>query len=201
MRARRTMRRKGARALPVLAGLLIASAVLRLGDGRAVEAATELLGSARAHAADTPAGEVGELDGILAALKEREAALEARAAELDERAAVIAEGEAALAGQLAEIEAAEERLRALVKLADTAAEDDLARLAAVYESMKPAEAGRLFEQMPPAFAAGFLSLMRPEVSAAILAQVPPDIALAISVVLAGRNATNPPIAVAAGETE
>lgn len=187
--------------MPLLAGLLIASGVLRLGDSGAVATVSDLFDAGRAHAADTPPGDMGELDGILKALKAREAALDERAAKLEERAAVVAEGEAALAEQLAEIEAAEDRLRAMVKMADKAAEDDLTRLAAVYESMKPAEAGRLFEQMPPAFAAGFLSLMRPEISAAILAQVPPDAALAISVVMAGRNASNPPIAADTGDTQ
>ncbi len=187
--------------MPVLAGLLIASGLLRLGDAGTIATVSDLFDAGRAHAADTPSGGVGELDEILAALKSREAALDEREARLEERAAVVAEGEAALSDQLAEIEAAEDRLRALAKMADKAAEDDLTRLAAVYESMKPAEAGRLFEQMPPAFAAGFLTLMRPEVSAAILAQIPPDTALAVSVVMAGRNAGNPPVAADTGETE
>lgn len=188
------MNRNAARALPVLAGLVLSSALLRLGDAGAVEGIAELFETSRAHAADTPGGGVGELDEVLAALKEREAALDARAAELDERAAVIAEGETVLGAQLDEIEAAEADLREMVKMADDAAEQDVTRLAAVYENMKPAEAGALFEQMPPEFAAGFLSLLRPETSAAILARVPPDAAYAISVVLAGRNAGRRPIA-------
>ncbi len=201
MTRRPVRRRKSTRALPVLAGLLLASALLRLGDPAAIAGLRDLLDTGRAHAADTPGGDVDELDTVLTALKEREAALDAREAALDERAAVIAEGEAALAAQLAEIEAAEARLRDLVKMADKASEQDLTRLAAVYENMKPAEAGPLFEKMPPAFAAGFLSLMRPETSAAIMARVTPDAAYAISVVLAGRNAKNPPIDAATGEQE
>jgi flagellar motility protein MotE (MotC chaperone) len=82
-------------------------------------------------------------------------------------------------------------LRAVLAIADGAAEGDLARLTAVYESMKPKDAAPLFEKMAPEFAAGFLGRMRPEAAGAILSGLPPDMAYSISAILAGRNATAP----------
>ncbi|MDH3263637.1 MAG: hypothetical protein OEM24_06540, partial [Paracoccaceae bacterium] len=90
---------------------------------------------------------------------------------------------------LAAMAEAERNLRDLLTLADTAAEEDVARLTAMYEAMKPAEAAAVFEQMDPDFAAGFLGRMRADAAAAVLSGLPPEKAYALSVVLAGRNAS------------
>ncbi|MEP4475030.1 MAG: hypothetical protein ABJ024_08265, partial [Lentilitoribacter sp.] len=79
----------------------------------------------------------------------------------------------------------------LMALANTAAEDDLVRLTAVYENMKPKDASALFEQMEPGFAAGFLGRMRADAAAGILSGLSPQVAYSISVILAGRNADIP----------
>ncbi|WP_375262469.1 MotE family protein [Palleronia sp.] len=177
--------------MPVLAGLLVASGVFRLGDGPVATVVTELLASRSAHASSDSAPPEDEIAGLLAELNARQAELDERATELDSEADRVAEGREALRAQLDEVEKAEAELRELLKLADTAAEDDLSRLAQVYSAMKPAEAAALFEQMPPAFAAGFLGMMAPPASAAILAGMPPDAAYAITVMLAGRHADLP----------
>jgi flagellar motility protein MotE (MotC chaperone) len=76
-------------------------------------------------------------------------------------------------------------------LADGAAEDDLVRLTAVYEAMKPADAAALFQTMAPEFAAGFLGRMRAEAAAAVISGMTPESAYSISVLIAGRNALVP----------
>ncbi|WP_108894477.1 MotE family protein [Palleronia abyssalis] len=152
--------------------------------------ASEIVRVTQAHAA-TPEQPEDEIATLLAALQAREADLDAREEELQAEADRLEAGREALALQLEEIETAELELRELLQLADRAAEDDLSRLATVYENMKPAEAAPLFEQMPPAFAAGFMGLMSPAASAAILAAMPADVAYAISVMLAGRHADLP----------
>ena len=78
-----------------------------------------------------------------------------------------------------------------ISVADSAAEEDLSQLTAVYENMKPADAAALFETMEPDFSAGFVGRMRPEVAAAIMALLAPETAYAISAILAGRNANAP----------
>ena len=175
-------------ALPVMAGLVLASAFLRLGDSSPLH---RIAGDMKAHAATDPAVGDDEVETLLTALQTRQAKLEEREAELDTQAANLDRAKEELAAQLAAIENAEAELRDLLDLANSAAQDDLARLATVYENMKPAEAGPLFEAMPPGFAAGFLGLMDPAASAAILARLPPESAYAVSVMLAGRHADLP----------
>ncbi len=131
------------------------------------------------------------LPQILEIFQEREAELlegERRAAARD---AALDEAATAIADQLAELRAAEEKLANTLAMTDEAATADLARLATVYENMKPVDAAALFTEMAPAFAAGFMSMMRPEAAAAIMTQLEPNTAHLISIMLAGRNAGGP----------
>lgn len=184
-------RRRSNRVLWVIAGLLFASGLVRIADGSGLAIARELGALVGSATASSPKREV-DLDGVealLAALREREARLgeaEARLAER-ERAVVLAEEE--VKAGLARMAEAEASLRGLLTIADTAAEEDLARLTSMYEAMKPAEAAALFGEMEPGFAAGFLGRMRADAAAAVLSGLPPDKAYALSVVLAGRNAS------------
>ena len=179
--------------LTVIAMLLATSGLVRFGVGPAAAIAREVASlDAPAITPSTANCETPE-DVALAlyALKEREQRLDEREAELEKRLALLAEAEAAVNATLAELEAAEAELDATLSTANTAAEDDLARLTTVYETMKPAEAAALFSQMDPDFAAGFLGRMRPEAAAAVLAGLDPQTAYTISVVLAARNADVP----------
>ena len=128
---------------------------------------------------------------VLNRLQEREALLEARELALAERLQALAVAEATISENLQALVAAETALKATMALADTAAEDDLIRLTAVYENMKAKEASELFQAMDPQFAAGFLGRMRPDAAASIMAGLDPQTAYTISVVLAGRNANVP----------
>lgn len=179
--------------LTVIALLLTASGVIRFGGGPAAAIAREV--ASLEAPAITPSGENCEtpedVSLALSALDEREQRLDQREAEIEERMALLTEAEAAVNATLAELEAAEAELGATLSTASTAAEDDLARLTTVYETMKPAEAAALFAQMDAEFAAGFLGRMRPEAAAAVLAGLDPQTAYTISVVLAARNADVP----------
>ncbi|WP_306456516.1 MotE family protein [Flavimaricola marinus] len=133
---------------------------------------------------DTPAA-------LIEALQEREARVVAREARIADRMQAMAVAEAEIEEKIAELTEAEDSLAALLALANSAAEDDLNRLTAVYENMKPQDAAALFEAMEPAFSAGFMGRMRPESAAAIMTNLESQTAYLISVVLAGRNANAP----------
>lgn len=192
-------KRKGPRlraqigALPLLAGILIASGLLRLGDGTGQAIAREvgqIAGStARAAPPDQPADP--DLAPLVAALDARTERLDQREETLDARAAELAATEERLRAQLETLQAAKAELDGLLGIADEAAEADLGRLTAVYESMKPKDAAALFAEMEPQFAAGFLGRMRADAAAEIMAGLPPEIAYSMSVLLAGRNANLP----------
>jgi flagellar motility protein MotE (MotC chaperone) len=182
--------RKG---LTVIATLLAASAAIRFGAGPATAIAREVANLEAPGAALSDAGCQTPEDVTLAleALAEREERLVARRAEVDARIALLDEAEAAMEATLTELEDAEAELQATLSVASSAAENDIARLTAVYETMKPKQAAALFEQMDPEFAAGFLGRMRPEAAAAVMAGLDPQTGYTISVMLAARNADVP----------
>jgi flagellar motility protein MotE (MotC chaperone) len=175
--------------LSAIAGLLICSAALRMIgiSSEAIAASDQGALPATEQVRETPEQETAELDALLESFKERETTLADEEAQLNERAQVIEKMEAALSAKLLELEQAEASLRELLAIADTASEDDVARLTAVYENMKPKNAAIVFEEMEPSFAAGFLARMRPDAAASVMMGLKPKTAYAISVVLAGRH--------------
>lgn len=186
-------RRNGKRGvLWVIVLMLTTSALLRLGGpvGHAVAAGVLARGEGEPTQISVPEVDPN-LAVVLEKLQEREARLSAREAALELRLQALAVAEEQISRNLEALTRAEEELAATMALADTAAEEDLTRLTAVYENMKPKEAAPLFEAMDPQFAAGFLGRMRPDAAASILAGLDPEAAYAVSVILAGRNASVP----------
>lgn len=199
---RRTRR---ARVLPVVAGLLLASGLVRMADsdwramavGLAREAAaigdaTEPVQAGIPLAAESAAC-VADPDtaGLLEAFQSREARLSTRESQIADRMQALRLAESEIEEKLAALDAAQLRLEETLALSETAAETDLARLTAVYENMRPEEAARLFEQMAPDFAAGFVGRMRPEAAAPVMSLLEPQTAYSISAIMAGRNARAP----------
>ena len=161
----------------------LGSAGLRLG-----EFGTALAQDIAAPATTTAAP---ESDALLAAIRQREAALDAEAARLAERQQTLAVAEERLNEQLATVEAARAQLEETLALADRAAERDIAQMTAVYEKMKPEEAAAIFARMELSFAAGLLVRMKPEIAAEVLAGMEPDTAYAVTLMIASRNAAVP----------
>lgn len=186
----RTGRTRGV--LLVLATFLIASALLRFGEGvgKAFARASEPTGetsSPSVQACQTPE----DMKVLLGALQERGRKLEEREAALRVREQALRLVEQEVGQKITVLTSAEDDLRRMIAQTESAAENDVAQLTKVYESMKPKQAAALFEEMDPVFAAGFLARMRPEAAADVLAGLSPGAAHGISVILAGRNATVP----------
>ncbi len=195
MSAKKRSTRAGRGALWLIAGLLLASGIMRFASGAGPAIAREVEQMVNPAPVEVDAGVTCEppedVATVLDALAEQRAKLDAREKAIADRVATLNLAEQEIRENLAALKAAEEELKATLALADQAAEGDLARLTAVYENMKPKEAAALFEEMAPEFAAGFLGRMRPDAAAAVLAGLSPDTAYTISVVLAGRNANAP----------
>ncbi|MEP5731459.1 MAG: hypothetical protein ABJL67_19045 [Sulfitobacter sp.] len=210
--AKKQKRRTGRGAILIMALMLTSSAILRIVAGPA-EAVAEALAkpedaemamktsmaedtleggsNAATQAQEPPTINRTEIGDLLTALKEREKRVIEREKQLEMRGKALAVADIEITKRLETLEIAEANLRATLSLADGAAEDDLARLTTVYESMKPKDAAALFETMEPDFAAGFLGRMRPDAAASVMAGLSPDVAYSISVILAGRNANVP----------
>lgn len=193
VRARKRAR-PGRGSLMTIAGFLILSAALRLGMGASEVLAREQAeieqGTAR-EAVGASCEQPPDVQALLDAFKERETRLLAKETAIKERAHALKITNEAVLQKMEELKAAEEKLRETIALAESASENDLTRLTAVYETMKPKEAAELFEQMDPEFAAGFLGRMTPEAAAGVMAGLSPQSAYSISVILAGRNALVP----------
>ena len=189
--ARNNKKNRGRRGgvLAILGIAFAASVFLRVGNMD-----FQFVPPAEASDPDTMGSAAGPASPIRAALDEVTALrdqLRAREMQVDDRERAVEAAQILVEARLAELEAAEIRLQALIETSDQAAEGDLARLTDVYVTMQPEEAAALFAQMNPSFAAGFLSRMPADSSAAIMAELDPAIAYAISVVIATRNAAAP----------
>lgn len=177
--------------LHVIAAMLALSGTIRFGAvAWALAAPEEPPGHAGAPAdpACTGAADTTALLDVLRTREAKVAAREAEAARLGAAQAVVAQE---IEARLAELAGAEARLSRLVDVADNAAEDDVARLTAIYENMKPKDAAPMFEEMAPEFAAGFLARMRPDAAGSVLAALDPRRAYEISLLMTGRHADRP----------
>ncbi len=178
--------------LVFVATLLFASGGVRMatGVGPAIAFAEE-------HIAETegdqpvPASATPQIEPLIAALQAREVRISEREVAINDRLRALVVAEEELTKRLSELEAAEVSLSAALSLSETANDNDIARLTAVYENMKPADAASLFEEMSPDFASGFLVRMRPDVAAAIMTGLEPSTAYSISAIIAGRNENVP----------
>ena len=189
-------RRNGRGSVLLICCLLIGSAAIRIGSeaGKAVATESPFPVPATAEVTDAPAGseEVKpEFSEMLRAFREREERIERLERQIDMRQKALEVADAEIEKRLQVLQDAENSLRSMLAIADTAAEDDVVRLTSVYENMKPKVAAALFEEMEPAFAAGFLGRMRPDAAAGIMSGLTPNKAYTISVILAGRNADAP----------
>lgn len=186
--------RAGRGALWIIVLLLVSSGMLRLmnGTGSALARGAADLSTPNSDATTPLAcAPAADIETVLAALQARSQILDTKEAAFADRMAALTLADTEIAKKLVALETAENRLAATLALADQAAETDLGRLTAVYESMKPKEAAALFQEMAPEFAAGFLGRMRPEAAAAVMAGLTPQAAYTISIMLAGRNANVP----------
>lgn len=195
-RPRRRARRRGRGTLVIIASLLFASALIRMGHdagqafarGEIPTLATDIKDPVATAQSCEPAPDIA---AMLDAFRAREDRLKAKESQIADRMQALSVADREIEKKLAALTDAEANLRKTLALADTAAEDDLTRLTAVYENMKPKQAAALFEAMDPQFAAGFLGRMRPEAAAGVMAGLSPGTAYSVSVILAGRNADVP----------
>lgn len=176
------------RVLPVLVALLAASGLLRgitgTNSAMALVADTKVDHPIAECLSETP-------EDLVQALITREEAVSTRETQLEERLVALSEAKESLRAQLDDLARAEAALNATMSRAQSAAEEDVAKLTSVYEAMSSDEAAQLFSEMDAAFAAGFVGRMEAEAAAKIMAGLTPETAYAISLVLAGRNSRVP----------
>lgn len=169
--------------------LFVGSALVRLIDAAGPAFAVERSVAEPVRLSDQSSEKItsDELNRLLLLLNERENSLDGKERELSQIEGELSEQETVVSAKLIELAKAEKSLRDIIAIAEEAAENDLTRLTAVYEKMKPKDAARLFGEMDAEFAAGFLARMKTDISAQILASMDPKTAYAISAIVAGRH--------------
>lgn len=186
--------RKQQKSLRTLAIILLFSSIVRISDQSLLATAQDAELEARTDT-NTEQAVLGipfskdSIQTLLDAFKAREARLLEQEAEAEANAKILESAEVRITTKIDELTEIETQLASTLALADTAAEDDLARLTSVYENMKPRDTAALFAEMAPRFAAGFLGLMQPDAAAAVMTELETGVAHSISVMLAGRNAS------------
>ena len=120
-------------------------------------------------------------------IRNRITALDLREADLANRASELKAYEKQITTRLDELEEANMNLTANIATHQTARNNDIAKLAAIYEGMKPAQASEIINEMDPEFAAGLLASMNSEQAAQIVASIDSKRAYMISVILANRT--------------
>ncbi len=128
------------------------------------------------------------VDGDLAeAVRARNFALDAEETALAKRKAKLAVYDAQIEKRLSELEGVNDNLRATMDEHRATQNADIAKLAAIYEGMKPKQAGDIINEMDPKFAAGLLAAMNAEQAAQVVATLDSKKAYLISIILANRS--------------
>ncbi len=93
--------------------------------------------------------------------------------DIDRRKAEIAFAERQLTEKLVELRKLKQQIAQGNQGQSQAQGEDIARLIAVYDQMKPEQAAMVLSNLPPDFAAQILARVQPEIGARIMASVEP----------------------------
>lgn len=172
------------RALLVL-GLIFCGSFI----GRIAVLAEDIAGTGSSDPLATQIAAAGAcVDGELAAaVKDRMISLDNRETALADREAELKTYEAQIDKRLAELESANEQLASNINAVQDARNADIQKLAAIYEGMKPAQAGQIINEMDAKFAAGLISSMNSEQAAQVVANMDAQKAYLVSVILANKS--------------
>ncbi|KGJ06275.1 Flagellar motility protein MotE, a chaperone for MotC folding [Paracoccus halophilus] len=118
--------------------------------------------------------DVPEVVALADTLRQRSQRMDRYIQEMERKKAEIAFAEKQLTEKLVELR----KLRQLNARRDAGQQqvqnDDIARLIAVYDQMKPEQAAMVISNLPPDFAAQILARVQPETGARIMASVEPE---------------------------
>lgn len=131
--------------------------------------------------------DVPEAVTMVEALRDRSLQIERYMESIDNRKAQLAEVEEGLRKRLTEIKTEKSNKGTRQDLQSEAVRNDIDRLIAVYDQMKPAEAAAILTNLPADFAAEILMRVQPATGARIIAAVEPRQAAALTAHMGARN--------------
>ncbi|RDW12370.1 MotE family protein [Paracoccus thiocyanatus] len=131
--------------------------------------------TAHAEPSELMAGctDVPEAVALAETLRERALRIDRYMQDMDRRKAEIAFAEKQLTERLVELRKLKQQIAQGRQGQDHAQTEDIARLIAVYDQMKPEQSAMVLSNLPPDFAAQILARVQPETGARIMAAVEP----------------------------
>ena len=135
--------------------------------------------------------DIPEAVALAETLKERSLRIEQYMASIEQKKLEIADAEDALRKRAEDLKRHKEALRSRSDTKSTAIRDDIDRLIAVYDQMKPTDAGEILTNLPSDFAAEILLRIDPENGARIIAAIEPKQAAVLTAEMGARSIRNP----------
>ena len=134
--------------------------------------------------------DVPEAVALAETLKERALGIERYLASVDMRKAELSQAEDAIRQKSEELKRRKDALGARHEKTSVAIQDDIDRLIAVYDQMKPDEAAAILTNLPSDFAAEILMRVDPEKGARIISAVEPRQAALLTAEMGARSVRN-----------
>lgn len=134
--------------------------------------------------------DIPEAVALADSLQTRALRIERYMESLDAKKAEIAAAEESLRARVAELKAQKTGLQSRRNGTSAAVRDDIDRLVALYDQMKPAEAAAILTNLPSDFAAEILMRVNPETGARIIAAVEPRQAALLTAEMGARSVRN-----------
>jgi flagellar motility protein MotE (MotC chaperone) len=157
--------------LSILGGVMILAA---LGQGAVLMGGISRM-TAHAEPSELMAGcaDVPEAVALADTLRERSLRIDRYLQDMQRRKDELAQAEQQLAEKLVELRKLKQQVGSGEQGYLQAQNDDIARLIAVYDQMKPEQAAMVLSNLPPDFAAQILARVQPETGAKIMAAIEP----------------------------
>lgn len=131
--------------------------------------------------------DVPEAVALAEELRDRALRIERYMEVLDEKKVEIATAETTLRRRLSELKSQKSGMQSQRVGSSQAVREDIDRIVAVYDQMKPAEAAAILAALPADFAAEILMRVQPENGARIIASVKPQQAALLTAEMGARN--------------
>lgn len=174
--------------LSVLGGVMVLAAATQavmLIDGR-----TRLRANAEPAALLAGCTDVPEAVALADTLRQRGLRIERYMQDIDRQKAELAQAQTQLTEKLVELRKVRQQLRDYDTGVSRAQTDDIARIIAVYDQMKPEQAAVVLSNLPPDFAAQILARVQPDIGARIMASVDPGQAALLTSYMGAIRAKN-----------
>lgn len=133
-------------------------------------------------------GDVPEVVELVARLTVREDRIAKALAALERKKAEIEQSRAAITAELRRLKGKQVRATGSRTNKQQAVDEDIHRLVAMYEAMKPKDAAAVIDSLPPEFAAELLMRLSPESGARIIAAIDPQNAAILTAFMGARSA-------------